>query len=188
MNLPLAPIGRRQAERTSEYLAKQQVTTIYSSPLLRAMETASLIAAPHNVEIKTEAGLVEVDVGRWEGRDWGDIETNDRDTFTRFQADPSKYGYADGENMQDVQDRVVPVFEELLARHAGEQLMVISHNVVNRTYLAYLLGIPTRHCRNIQQDNCGVNIVEQHLKSGSTVVRSLNLIDHLADAFTEYPA
>lgn len=188
VNLPLSTIGRRQAALTAELLKSRRATTLYSSPLLRAVETAEAIAAPLGLKVRVEPRLVEVHVGRWEGRDWGEIEQNDREAFENFQRDPATFGYADGETMQQVQDRVLPVFAELLARHIGEQIIVVSHNVVNRTYLAHLLEIPTRYCRHVQQDNCGINLIEHRPGSERAIVRSLNLIDHLAEAFTEYPA
>ena len=73
--------------------------------------------------------------------------------------DPATNPYLGGESFGQVQRRVVPVFERLLATHPGERIAVVGHNIVNRTYLAFLLGVPAAKARVISQHNCGVNVV-----------------------------
>src|SRR5690348_7545795 len=65
IDLPLSAEGRRQAECAARALEKQQLAAVYSSTLLRAKETAEIIARPHPLPVLTDARLVEVDVGRW---------------------------------------------------------------------------------------------------------------------------
>ena len=72
--IALSDEGRLQAERTARFLSDQPITAAFCSPLLRAVETAQMIAAPHGLTPVPVDPLHEVDVGNWEGRSWVDIE------------------------------------------------------------------------------------------------------------------
>jgi broad specificity phosphatase PhoE len=174
---PLARLGVRQAQATRDVLAIRPIDRCYTSPLRRAADTAAVVAAPHGLDPMPLDALTECDVGAWEGLDWATIRGRDPDAYRRFHADPAQFGYPGGESFQMVHDRVAPALAELLRRHAGESLLVVSHHVVNRTYLAGLLGLPPSHARQVTLDNCGISIVVH--EAGAATVATLNAAFHL---------
>jgi broad specificity phosphatase PhoE len=145
--------------------------------LRRAVETAAIIAGPHRLTPVPLADLTECDVGAWEGLDWGTIRDRDPDNYRRYMADPAAVPYPGGESFADVHARAAPVLDRLLADHAGQTLLVVSHHVVNRTYLAGLLGLPVRLARQVVLDNCGVSVVSAD--GGVGTVTTLNAALHL---------
>jgi broad specificity phosphatase PhoE len=161
---PLSDAGRRQAQAAAALLADYEFSAVYASPLLRSRQTAEIIAAPHQLAVRQESGLIEVDVGDWEGRSWEQIQSSDAQAYRLFMDDPATHPYPGGESFGQVQRRVVPVFERLLAAHPGARIAVVGHNIVNRTYLAFLLGIPAGRAWIISQHNCGVNVVRYRQK------------------------
>jgi len=179
LDAPLAPEGRWQAERTAQLLANAQLQAVYTSPLLRARQTAQLIALPHQAPLYEVKDLVEIDVGQWEGMDWAAIRQLDPQWCELFEADAGQYGYPDGENFQQVQQRAVPVLRQIVAQHLGQSIAVVSHNVVNRCVLAYVLGIPLAQYRRITQDNCGVSLLRWQPEKMKVI--TLNTIFHLLD-------
>ena len=100
-----------------------------------------MIAAPHGLTVTCRADLCEVDVGRWENRSWGEIETSEPEAYRLFFEDAGTNGYGGGENLSQVLDRVRPAFEEILTQNIGRCVAVVGHNVVNRTWLARALLI-----------------------------------------------
>ncbi len=174
---PLARLGVRQAEATRDFLAIRPIDHCYCSPLLRARQTAAIVAVPHGLEPRPVEELTECDVGRWEGLDWQTIHALDPDDYRRFHANPAQFGYPGGESFLDVHDRVAPLLDDLLRRHAGEAILVVGHHVVNRTYLACLLGLPPGQARQVKLDNCGISVVLHG--DGSTTVTTLNAAFHL---------
>jgi broad specificity phosphatase PhoE len=94
---PLARLGVRQAEATRDFLAIRPIDVCYCSPLLRARETASLVAAPHGLSPEPLDLLTECDVGLWEGLDWPTIKDRDPESYARFHEDPATFGYPGGE-------------------------------------------------------------------------------------------
>jgi broad specificity phosphatase PhoE len=176
-NPPLARLGVRQAEATRDFLAIRPIDHCYCSPLLRAVQTAALVAAPHGLSPQPLEALTECDVGRWEGLDWQTIRTLDADGFQRFHANPAEFGYPGGESFRDVYARVAPALDELLRVHDGRSILVVAHHIVNRTYLAGLLGLTPDQARQVTLDNCGISVI---LREGAaTTVNTLNAAFHL---------
>ena len=177
VNPDLAPVGFRQAAATRDFLAVRPIDFVYSSPLKRSLRPAEIIAEPHGLTPVTVEALTECDVGDWEGQSWEEIKTADPEAYRRYHADPSVNGYAGGENFQQVYDRAVRAIDELLARHAGATVVVVSHHIVNRTYLAGVLGLGPARARAVSLENCGISIV--HREHGKTTVATLNAAFHL---------
>jgi broad specificity phosphatase PhoE len=176
-NPPLARLGVRQAEATRDLLAIRPIDACYCSPMLRAVETAQIVAAPHRLAPVPVDALTECDIGGWEGLDWQTIRARDPEAYKCFMARPGDHGYPDGESFADVHCRATEALEELLDQHAGESMLIVGHHVVNRTYLAGLLGLSPNQARQVTLDNCGISVVIR--ENGETVVNTLNAAFHL---------
>jgi broad specificity phosphatase PhoE len=176
-NPPLARLGVRQAEATRDFLAIRPIDHCYCSALLRAVQTAAIVASPHGLSPQPLDTLTECDVGRWEGLDWQTIRSLDAEGFQRFHANPAEFGYPGGESFRDVYQRVTPVLDELLQIHSGQSILVVAHHIVNRTYLAGLLGLTPDQAKQVTLDNCGISVV---VRDGTeTTVNTLNAAFHL---------
>jgi broad specificity phosphatase PhoE len=174
---PLARLGVRQAEATRDLLAIRPIDRCYCSPLVRAVQTAAIVAAPHDVEPIALEALTECDVGRWERLDWQTIREQDPEAYTRFMDRPGEFGYPGGESFADVSERVSRALEDLLDQHEGQALLIVGHHIVNRTYLAGLMGLGPNQARQVTLDNCGVSIVIR--ENGVTTVGTVNAAFHL---------
>lgn len=177
LDVPLSVDGRQQAECTGRLLATQSICRVYSSPLLRARQTAEAIAKPHRLEVDIIEDLQEIDVGDWEGRSWREISATEPERYQQFMANPAEHGYAGGENVTELFQRVNPAMEQLLSANLGGQVVMVGHNLVNRTWLASLLDIPLPQVRVVHQDNCGVSVVRY--RDGQAKLLSLNSAFHL---------
>jgi broad specificity phosphatase PhoE len=174
---PLAPAGVRQAEATRDLFATVPLAACYCSPLRRAVDTATVIAAPHLLTPTPLAALTECDIGDWEGLDWDTIRGRDPDYYRRYVADVEAVPYPGGESFGGVHRRAAPVLDSLIKEHAGRAVLVVSHHVVLRTYLAGVLGLPIRLARRVSLENCGVSVVTG--EGGQAAVATLNAAFHL---------
>lgn len=173
----LSEIGREQAARLAAHLAARPARAVYTSPMRRAVETAEAVAREHVARVETVAALHEVDVGRWEGRTWAEIQREDAHAYARYQEDPAGYGYPDGESLSALLARVADALAGIMQRHVGEEIVVVAHSVVNRAYLGDLLGVPPHRFRGTPQLNCADNLVRW--KQGAAKVVTLNAVTHL---------
>ncbi len=176
-NAELSDEGRRQAELTGTWLARHSLSAVYASPLTRARQTAQAVAGKHGLDVQTIKPLIEIDVGDWEGRDWEEVARTEPEAHALFLEDPRVHPYRGGENMGQLLDRVVPALEKLARSHAGQMIAVVAHNVVNRCYIAELVGLPMNKARGVPQDNCGINLLVHNGRRMK--VRTVNSIAHL---------
>jgi uncharacterized phosphatase len=125
-DIPLNAMGRDQAETTGRLLARRDWDGVFSSPLSRAFETASIIAEEVGLEDpQAIAALVERNYGEAEGLNWQQVEH-------RFPGDTPVPGR---ETHAEVAERVLPALVELAASRPGESLIVVSHGGVIRSVL-----------------------------------------------------
>lgn len=176
-DLPLSDEGHTQAEQVGRLLAAQPVDAVFSSPLQRAAQTAEHVAKFHKLSVQAVDGLRECDVGAWEGKSWVDIERDEPEAYRAFMTRPAEHGYRGGENITQLLARVVPAMEGLMKDNLGRGIVVVSHNVVNRSYLAHVLGVPVERARGITQFNCGVNLLRY--RKGRVKVLAVNNLFHL---------
>jgi broad specificity phosphatase PhoE len=180
VNIPLAPIGVRQAELTRDFLARCPIDHCYCSPLDRALETGSILAAPHHLTPQVVEELTECHVGEWEGLTWDEIARQYPRQYRLFQENPARHGYLGGETFAEVCERTTVALDGLLNRHDGETLLVVAHHVVIRTYLAGVLGLGPELARRVTLSNCGVSVVVRD--QNETFVQTLNSHFHVLGA------
>jgi len=179
VNYGLCKVGRQQARQAGRLLAPLSLAAVYSSPMLRSVETAEIIASSHNLHVEMVADLHEVDVGEWEGRGWDEIERDYPDQHRLFFENPAEHGYVGGETLDELLRRILPCFEQIAADHPGHEVAVVAHSVVNRTLITHLLNLPMQFNRRISQQNGAVNVIRAN--RGQLKVKTVNSTFHLRD-------
>jgi broad specificity phosphatase PhoE len=184
VNYGLSTNGRAQAAAVAEFLKTFTLHRIYGSGLLRSIETAQAIAAHHHLEVQSIDELAECHVGQWEGLDWDTIMARHPKEWEAFQTNPAECGYLGGESYADVLRRVRPIFERLLEQHVGEAIAVVAHNIVNRVYLADLMGLDLCKAKDLKQANACVNVVRY--EAGRATLMTLNACFHLPESLRHW--
>ena len=169
--------GRRQAALLAEFLQRFTYSVVYTSPLQRAFETAKPIATAKGLPILVNDGLAECRVGAWAGLDWKVIAQRFPKELNDFRRDPVAYGYPGGENYAGILARVTKTIGNIVSDHCGETVVVVSHSVINRIWLASLLGVTLNRTAVIAQANCCVNTVKY--TGGEMQVETVNSAFHL---------
>jgi probable phosphoglycerate mutase len=139
--------GREQAKALARQLWEVPLQAIYSSELPRAIETASYVAGPHSVGVRTDARLNEIDHGDWEGLAESDLP--DLDLYLRWREDPSACTLPGAEPLAAVRDRAVAAMKEIAERHPADVglVAVVSHQVVLALLKCYVLDRPLSQIR-----------------------------------------
>jgi len=139
--LHLSDEGRRQAESVAARIEKiAKVVTVYSSPLERAKETAVIIAKARNMAVRIERGLLEMDIGHFQGMAMKDAAQ--RPEWKAIQQHPSGFRFEGGESFTEMQARVTGAIARMVARHAGRIVVAVSHADPIKAAVAHALGTP----------------------------------------------
>ena len=157
----LSDQGRWQASRLGERLATQNITAVYSSPLSRALDTATIISRLCQLEVVTRDGLREIGHGHWEGKTRDEVERQHAVEYAAWEADPFTFAPDGGESGVAVLARALPVIREIVTAHQGEHVLVVSHKATLRLVLSSLLGFDARGYRDrLDQSPACVNVVD----------------------------
>ena len=152
--------GHQQSAELAERLAAQPITAIYSSPLVRCVETAQPLSERLGVPIHEEPGLLEVDYGEWRG---GELkELSKKPEWQLVQMYPSGFRFPDGETLREVQSRVVGTLERIRKEHEGEAIALFAHGDILRTTLAWYLGAPLDLFQRIVISTASVSVLGFH--------------------------
>ncbi|GCE31104.1 phosphatase [Dictyobacter alpinus] len=134
---PLTALGVQQASWLHDALKDINFSAIYASPLLRAYRTAEIIRGARPEAVIPCDELKEIALGTWEGHLGKEIEKEDPAEFLAFWKSPQQYqAHNGGETFAQVRARAVPKVEELLATHAGETILLVTHAVTLKTILS----------------------------------------------------
>jgi probable phosphomutase (TIGR03848 family) len=157
--LHLSAVGKAQAERVAAGIAAldPRPVAVYSSPLERARETAAPIARALGVRVRTERGLIEVDLGEWTGisikrvvrrREWGAV-----------QRWPSGFWFPGGESFAELVARTTDAVARVVGAHPGETIVAVSHGDPIRALVATAAGVPLDLFQRLWISTCSVSAV-----------------------------
>jgi probable phosphoglycerate mutase len=138
--LSLSPEGQRQAEGLAGRLGGlERLAAVYSSPLERARETAAPIARARRLAVRIEPGLNECDFGEWTGLALAELRK--RPEWKTIERYPSGFRFPEGESFIEMQARITAAIARLVARHAGQTLLAVSHGDPIKVAVAHALGL-----------------------------------------------
>jgi broad specificity phosphatase PhoE len=180
-DLPLDDVGQEQARAVSRAIQIRYpgANAIYSSPLLRARQTAAPVAAALGLEAQPHPGLLDVDYGEWTGLTTAEAESHDSERYRLWKSAPQQIRFPKGESLGLVQERIVHLLEELAMTHPSQQVVLVGHLVVNRVILCTLLGAGLQAFWKIRQDNAAINLAQYG--DGTGQVLCLNDTCHLSE-------
>jgi alpha-ribazole phosphatase len=183
LDIPLNNIGREQSRCTAGLLAQEKLSAIYSSDLSRAVETAQIIAAKHQLDAIPVPELREARYGLWEGLTRDDVLEKFPAEYELRKTDPTNFRPSDGESRRELYQRASQTFSQLVARHPHQQIVLVSHGGTIRAILRYVLGLGPGQ-GHFAVDNCGVSIIDRE-DDDSYEVFTVNSVFHLRELRTE---
>jgi len=156
--IPLNHAGERQARELARLLGGAKIGRVYSSPVLRALQTAQVLGETLQAAVVPAQGLSEIGVGAWLNRFWRDLAEDPakRDWYTR----PDEARPEGGETLCEVQRRAVSAVQEVLPRVREGHCAFVSHADVIRTIVAHYLQLDLAALRNIKIDHASATALE----------------------------
>ncbi|MGH2805634.1 MAG: histidine phosphatase family protein [Actinomycetota bacterium] len=167
--------GHRQASTAAQELGHLEIDAVYASDLKRAVDTATPIAAAHGLEVKLDKRLREIDQGEWEGLTVEEISAKWPDLWGPARHYSARPG---GESPQQVRDRSLEALSDIVAAHADDHVVIVSHGGTIRWISAEALGYDEYRSRRIRGlGNGAIVSVKAHLDDGILVLSDLHRLD-----------
>jgi alpha-ribazole phosphatase len=168
-DVALTDLGLEQYHRLKERLADTPISACYTSDLTRCVTGARIICKQFGIKPAKRSELRELNIGIWEGLVWQEIQSNWPEEWQARLADLVHYRVPQGENLLEVEARVMPVINEIVERHRGQELVVVGHGGVNRIVLLNVIGAPLAGMFNIEQNYGCYNIIDYYADGRATV-------------------
>ena len=172
---PLNETGLDQACKLAQRLVAdgRAIAAIYSSPLLRAKQTAEQVSQIFDLPVQTDDRLKENNVGQLTGLTGPEVEQRFPEWLAARRASLEWMPPPEGEDRDHFVSRAVAVMTDIVAKHAGQTVAVVSHGGTLGVYLAHLLEMPIHRSLPFQFENTSLSIV----KVGEHRIRLLKLND-----------
>lgn len=165
--------GRAQAQALAAALKSVKLTAVYSSPLERAVETAQPLAAAHKLPVVKRKGLLESDLGQWEGKLLKTLQRDKR--WSTLQNKPSLFRFPGGEGMLEQQARLVAEIEALRAMHKPKDVIAcVLHADPIKLIIAHYAGMPLDQFQRLQVSTASVSTLL--LEDGRSMLERLNWV------------
>ena len=160
LDSPLTARGIQQAEALGRRLSNMKIDELYSSDLGRAVQTAEIIAALCQKQVRLDAGLRERHMGVFQGLTSEEMAARypeERKTFLET-------GFYDtvpqGETAQQRLDRSVQVLTCIAEHHRDQTVVVVTHAGFLMGFLEFVLGIPSGSGKRFKKQNASFNSFE----------------------------
>ncbi|MCM8782010.1 MAG: histidine phosphatase family protein [Candidatus Omnitrophica bacterium] len=139
-NPPLSRLGMVQAKLLAKRFRKIKIDKIYSSPFLRSLQTAQIIAKVLKLKVVKRGALKEVGLGEWEGKSPDEIDRLYDNNYQRWlRYGPTKIKIPGAENIASFRKRVKRVFYDIIKENKDRDILVVTHGGVIAAFLAHLL-------------------------------------------------
>lgn len=184
---PLTELGRKQAAITTDYILKNyHVDAVYSSDLIRAVETVKEIAALANVPLVKEKALREIDGGEWERKQVEEIAREYPEQAYLWKTDIGKARPTGGESFAELQVRIDSAFRKIAAENDGKTVVVASHGGAIRTMQCLFENVPIEDMRKVPWTP-NASVSEVNYENGKYTPVRLGYTGHLGTLITEIP-
>lgn len=164
-DIPLNENGIRQAKELACQLVEEELAVkhVYHSPQIRAAKTAQIVAEALHAECIPLDGLVEMNLGSWEGSNWRVIERENSPEYQKWRKD-RRYVRTPGggECYNDVVERTLEAMEYILKQENKEDVLIVTHSAIIMALRCYIEGLPFEEMvRKFKTRNAEVVMIER---------------------------
>lgn len=169
-SVPLSPAGVQQAQQLASMLHAVDFDRVLCSDYPRAQQTAQILVQGRGLAIAARPALREIRAGRLRDIAFEQVEAEVAYAYER--AAQFEAAFMGGESWAAFARRVLAEFEALLADPSWDQVLIASHDGVNRVLLGWAIGCGLAGVAALEQDTACLNIVDVDM-AGERVIRRL---------------
>jgi probable phosphoglycerate mutase len=182
----LTDLGREQVRNTSQILKTIDIDKIYSSPVIRTVETAEIVSDIINMPFQKDERLFEIELGKLVGMYYEDLIQKHGNLFVKFYSDDDDDNSLlefEVESFGAVRQRISELLKEMTIKHQNENVLLISHLDPIKAAISLIMNIKPSSVYNIQVPNASLNIFKNY--DNNISLCGINIMD-LRRFITDY--
>lgn len=156
MDSPLSALGIKQAQAVASALRDEKIDVIYCSDLGRAFHTAQIVSEPHGLVVITDRRLRERHLGVFQGLKNDEMVAKYADDVAKYRSGDPDHIIPGGESSRQRYERSITCLQDIVAKHPGENILIVTHGGVVRGFLEMVLHLPTNVKRRFSLYNAGI--------------------------------
>ncbi len=176
-DVPLNPLGERQAAALGECLATEHLDVIVTSDLERTRVTAGAIAHNHHLPIQEDRDLREMALGEWEGYTYDEVLARNANLVTQWRDDPAIYAPPGGETVAQLRDRCARALKRWQTQYPEANVLWVTHGGLIGVLLCHVLDIELKRRWQFRHDNASIS--EIRLSGERVIIARLNETTHI---------
>jgi broad specificity phosphatase PhoE len=155
-DIPLSPLGQRQARLVGAYLADRPISVIVCSDLQRTRLTARAIAEYHDLTVEEDPDIREISLGEWEGQTIEEVAARDPELVRNWRQDGVLYAPPGGETLPQVRRRVARALDRWSTRYPDGHVLWVAHGGLIGVLICHLLDIDLNRRRQFRHANASL--------------------------------
>lgn len=180
MQIPLNDQGMRQARQVCQRLQRQSIDAIYSSDLIRCIQTITPLAQATKISVQLDERLREIDVGLWEHLTIPEIAATYPGNYAAYRNAPGHTVHVGGESYAQMQARALSALEAIVAQHQPDQTICIAtHGGTIRAIVCALLHLDIDNYNRMWVENCALTTLSW--RNGELRLVTFNDFAHATD-------
>ncbi|TVP40140.1 histidine phosphatase family protein [Candidatus Nitrosocosmicus arcticus] len=161
----LTELGREQVKQSSELLKTIPIHKIYSSPVIRTVETAEIASATLGLDYELDERLFEIELGKLVGLYYDDVLSAHGDLFAKFYSDNDDENSLlefEVESFGSVRERIRNLLQEIVGKHVDENILLISHLDPIKAAISLAMNIKPSSVYSVQVPNASINVLKNY--------------------------
>lgn len=161
----LTEIGREQVTQSSELLRSIPIHKIYSSPVIRTMETAEIASKTLGLTFELDERLFEIELGKLVGLYYDDVISTHGDLFAKFYSDNEEENSLlefEVESFGSVRQRIRNLINEMIRKHKNENVLFVSHLDPIKAAISLAMNIKPSSVYSVQVPNASINVLKNY--------------------------
>ena len=176
-DIPLNERGHFQAQCLGKAMENRPITAVFSSPQIRAMETAIAVASPAGVPVIPVRDLMEINYGVWEGKTEEELLRDDRALYEAWWSHPAETAPPEGESINQVNERCRQAWKEIKPQLTGDAA-IVAHGGLLAHFMEQLLGSESIAASTVAH-NASITTIEYEPETERFVLVEVDDYKHL---------
>jgi probable phosphoglycerate mutase len=171
----LTPKGIDQAERIAKFLKPFNISTIYTSPIERAVKTAEIVAKHHSLDYNLDERLIELDMGKFTGMNYDTILEKHGNVFFKFYDGELEIAHNGVETFAQVKNRVLSMIDHVLNSHNDENVLLVTHMDPIKAAISTIMNLDANSLFELIIENASITVIKEHERKLS--LSAINVMD-----------